>query len=300
MRREPRILVPPELDVHQVLGARGQRAPADPSRGRRPHLQVQQIEAPAHHRLRNAPPLGRVDESEEREVREQDAPVQPEAPRQPRPVQGVGAGVQEVLDVRSVVTLALHHEGLRPDHLFDRTQRHRNAQHPRRDRVAEPVLVHRADAVAAVEDQVDVLGASRDLAQPVREAELRVALEGPGEVIEGLLDVAGAQKKVEVLHRPPDAQVALERVAAADEKVDAGCAQLAEDPSIEPVRRRSRPHRIADRGLGGIHRQQGLPHDVSPRKAATGGAGSAGWTGISTTLNGRSGYRRCSNGSATL
>src|SRR6266849_9538435 len=55
VRSESRVLVPPELEVHQVLGARDQRPPANPPGGRVAHLVLQETHALAHHGLRNAP-----------------------------------------------------------------------------------------------------------------------------------------------------------------------------------------------------------------------------------------------------
>src|SRR5439155_1172805 len=117
VRREARVLVSPELEIHEVLGARGQGPAADLPRGGMAHLVLQEPHALAHHGFGNAPALGGVDEAEERQVREQDAPVLAEALAQSVPVERPGAGVQEVGDIGAVVSLALHHERLRPDHL---------------------------------------------------------------------------------------------------------------------------------------------------------------------------------------
>src|SRR5207245_11132368 len=92
VRRQSRVLVPPELEVGQVLGAGGQRPPTDPSRGRVAHLVVQEAQAFAHQRLRNAAALRGIDEAEESEMREQDAPVLAKAMAQPIPVERLRAG----------------------------------------------------------------------------------------------------------------------------------------------------------------------------------------------------------------
>src|SRR6185295_19035519 len=60
VRQEPRVLVAPELCVHQVLRARGQRPAADAPRGGLAHLLLQDLQAPPHERLRDAPPLRRI------------------------------------------------------------------------------------------------------------------------------------------------------------------------------------------------------------------------------------------------
>src|SRR3979411_2258257 len=79
VRRESRVLVSPQLEIYEVLGARGQGPAADPPRARVAYFMVDQPQALAHHGLGNAPALGGIDEAEEREVREQDAPVLAEA-----------------------------------------------------------------------------------------------------------------------------------------------------------------------------------------------------------------------------
>src|ERR1700752_111374 len=74
----------------------------------------------------------------------------------------------------------------------------------------------------------------RTLPEPVRERELRVAAQTLRQQIQRLLDVARAHEDVEVLHEAADAEIALERVAAAHEEIDVGRAQLAEHAAIKP------------------------------------------------------------------
>src|SRR5207253_10960216 len=106
--------------------------------------------------------------------------------------------------------------------------------------------------VAGIEDEVDVVAAPADLAEPVRERELGVAAEALPEKVERLLDVAGAHEQVEILDQTADAQIALERVAAADEEIDAGHAQLPEHAAVEPKRLRRRGGALAWRVWGAI------------------------------------------------
>src|SRR6267142_1067151 len=188
--QEAGVLVTPQLHVHEVLRPRGQRTPADPPRGGLAHLLLEDLEAAPHERLRDAPPLGRVDEAEQDQVAEQHAPVLAEAPGQAAPVDLLGARVDEVRDVGAVVALALHHVGLGPDRLLDRTEPNRLTHHGRGHRVAEPVVVHRARRVARAPDDVDlVVLVALDLAEPVRKGQL-------GAVAEASLDVRERGRRV--------------------------------------------------------------------------------------------------------
>src|SRR5690606_17198749 len=62
--------------------------------------------------------VARVAEAEEDQVREEHRPVLVEAPEQMLPVHLLGADKDDVVDVGSVVALALADEALRPDHLL--------------------------------------------------------------------------------------------------------------------------------------------------------------------------------------
>src|SRR5206468_2474039 len=150
----------------------------------------------------------------------------------------------------------------RPDHLFDRAEQDRDVQDARGDRVIEPVVVHDADPVARVEDEVDVVSALADLAEPVREGELGVASEALAEMVERLLDVGGAEKQIEVLHEPTDAQIPLERVTAADEEFDPRRGERAQDAAIETGRGWTRGPRLTPGTWRAILRKHGLAHSV--------------------------------------
>ena len=183
-----------------------------------------------------------------------------EALAQPVPVERPGARVQEVRDVGAVVALALHHERLRPDHLLDRAEQDRHVQHARGHRVVEPVVVHHADAVARVEDQVHVIAALADLAEPVREGQLGVAAQLLTQMVKRFLDVGAAHEEVEVLHEPPDAQVALERVPAAHQEVDVRRAQRLQDAPIEAKGARGCRRKITPRPWRAVLGHHGLAH----------------------------------------
>ena len=72
--------------------------------------------------------LVRIHVWKQHEVRQEHAPVLAEARQQPRPVDLLLTRADEVQHVGAVEALALHQERLRPDHLFDRHQAHREAQ----------------------------------------------------------------------------------------------------------------------------------------------------------------------------
>ena len=98
-----------------------------------------------------------------------------EAREQPRPIDVVLPGANQVQHVGAVEALAFHQKRLGPDHLFDRHQPHRKTERFVPRRMREPVVVDFRDAVAAGEDEVDeklALAAAERLAEPVRKREL--------------------------------------------------------------------------------------------------------------------------------
>ena len=103
---------------------------------------------------------------------QQHAPAPAEPPQQAAPVQLAPARQDQVGDVRAVVALALHDEGLGPDHLLGRAEPDRDAEDFARRGVREPQVVHGGHAVARAEDEVDEAVPRIRLAQPVREREL--------------------------------------------------------------------------------------------------------------------------------
>src|SRR4029078_11025909 len=92
----------------------------------------------------------------------------------------------------------------------------------------------RADPVAGVEDHVDVvLLLPRDLGQPVRERDLTAVPEPLLAEPQPGRHVPPAHEEVEVLHRAPDPEIALQRVATAHQELDAGRVQLSDHPPVE-------------------------------------------------------------------
>src|SRR6266536_2922599 len=163
--------------------------------------------------------LAREGEPVQDDLGEQHLPVPVEAREEAIPVHLVAAGADEVRHVVAVEALPLAHERLRPDHLLGRREQHGAPHDLCRPRVLEPGIVHRAEAVAGREDEVDEPLASVALPDPDRVQELGPeprALEGP----ECRLEVAPAQEDVEVLRVPEDPRVLEERVGARDDVRD--------------------------------------------------------------------------------
>src|SRR5262249_17528944 len=152
--------------------------------------------------------LARIDEAEQHQVAEQDAPVGPETPEQALPVQPLAVRAQQVGHVRPVVALALLDERLGPDTLLDRSQAHRQAEKRRLDRVLEPGVVAPGDPVASAEDDVHEVTAAEGLAEPVWIGQLDV-VAGPGQGVEGAPRVSRSQEDVEILSVSLDARVLL-------------------------------------------------------------------------------------------
>src|SRR6267378_1379294 len=294
LRRQARIGVAPALDVHEVLGAREDRAAADAlARLRCRQLALQTCGQLAQDAGRDAVALGRIDEAEQYQVGHEHAPVITEARDQPRPVDALGGGSQDMRDVAAVEALALHDEGLRPDHLLGGDEPHGPAEHLFPDAVTEPLVVDGGHAVAGAEDDVDEVVAAPRLAEPVRKRQLRLAPRR-GQRRQHALDVARVHEDVEVLRVARDPRVALEGVGATDEELEAGLVQQAHRAQVE----------VASGG-----RQLGVGHGMvapMPVPAWTGGGADGGpplvrstWT--SMTRNGGSfGKRRRRSGSATL
>src|SRR5438874_3956638 len=291
---QPRIAVAPARDVDEVLRARQDGAAAHTLAWlRRRQLLLQPRRQLAQHPGRNPVTLAGIDESEEHQVRHQYAPVVAEARDQPRPVDALRRGPQDVRDVRTIEALALHDEGLGPDHLFRRDQPHRTAEDFFLHAVDEPFVIHGGDAVAGAEDDVDEILPAPRLAEPVWERQLRLAARR-AQRLEYALEVARMDEDVEVLRVPGDAGVALERVCAADEEVDTRLVEQAHRAQVE---------------LSGGRRQCVVHGMVAPIPApACTGTGAEGappfvvrstWTST-TRKPGSLGKRRRSSGSATL
>src|SRR5690349_8081046 len=236
--------------------------------------------------------LARIDEAEQYQVRHQHTPGVAEARHQPRPVDAVGRGAQDVRDVAAVEALPLHDEGLRPDHLLGRNEPDGAAEDLVEHAMVEPLVVDDRDAVAGAEDDVDEVVATPRLAEPVRERQVGFAARRR-QRREHAVDVARMDEDVEVLRVARDAGVALERVGAAHEEVDARLVEALHGAEVEIAGRRGQ------RVVHGMVAPMPLP-------AWTGGGADGApplvrSTCTSTTWNGGSaGNRRRSSGSATL
>src|SRR6266481_615713 len=251
---EPAVGITPAPYIGEVLRPREERAPAKPL-GRRRLLRLA-LERPAqreHHARRNTGALARVDEAEERQVAEQDPPVGAEARHEPAPVELSVAGADQVGDVRAVVALALHHEGLGPDHLLRRAQSDGHAEHGRADGVVEPVAVDVGKTIARAVDDVDVIARDPRFPQPVRERQIRLETRSRQRPQE-YQRVPPADEYVEVL-RPPDALgVVPERIAAADQKRDARPRDLDERMAMAaPTLQGAAPRASPGGPLMGLH-----------------------------------------------
>jgi hypothetical protein len=75
-----------------------------------------------------------------------------------------------------------------------------------------------------------------DLAEPVRKRELGAVAEAPLEMRERVRRVAREHEEVEILHRAPDAEVVLERVAASHEEREPALVQRREHAPVEAAR----------------------------------------------------------------
>ena len=150
--------------------------------------------------------LRRIDEAEQHEVRQQQLPVRLEAQHHAIPVERLGARAQDVRDVGAVVALALHHERLLPEQLFDRRDLHRHAEDVGFERVREPHVVDAADAVARAEDEVDDVVALLGLGEPVRERDLGVIARPARNASSAGIEVVLLEEEVEVLRFADDAR----------------------------------------------------------------------------------------------
>src|SRR3954469_6361266 len=177
---DPGVLIAVLADIEEILSARGECAPADALIARRcVELSLESRQQLAGDVRRDAVPLGWVDEVEENEIEESYLPLLIEALHQPRPIDILGAGAEDVHDVGAVVALALHHERLLPDQLLDGRDLHRYAEDLGFHGVLEPCVVDTCESVARAENEIDVIAALPGLGEPVREGDLRpVAGEG--------------------------------------------------------------------------------------------------------------------------
>ena len=175
-RLQAAIAIAPALDVRQVLGARQRGAEADALVDqRRVHGSVPcPAEQLAAHPVRHPSAIGGIDEVKEDHMRKQHRPEAPEAIDQASPVHGPAGHADEVGDVGAIEALALHDEGLRPQHLLGRDEAHLVTEHLGRTGVLEPDVIHHGEPVAGSEDDVDEVLTGLDLAEPVLRLHLRV------------------------------------------------------------------------------------------------------------------------------
>src|SRR5439155_9608518 len=113
VRLQASIPVSPLVDVEQVLLARQDRPLTDAVARRRVlDLRVEAAHELAQHAGRYALAFAWINEAEEHEVAQQDAPVTTEAREEPRPVEALDLRPEQVRDVGAVEALALHDERL--------------------------------------------------------------------------------------------------------------------------------------------------------------------------------------------
>src|SRR5690606_41504991 len=87
---------------------------------------------------------------------------------QPRPVEAVGAGRQDVRYVRAIVAITGHDDRLGPERFLRWTDADGELEDVFLAGMLEPLVIHRRHAVAGTEDHVDESVVRFDLGQPVR------------------------------------------------------------------------------------------------------------------------------------
>src|SRR3569832_1808659 len=108
---------------------------------------------------------------------EQNAPVRTDTGEQARPVELPSPRMQQMHDIGAVVALAFHHIGLRQDNFFRRTNPGRYAQHLGSGCMLETKVVYDGNAIAGIEDQVDVSILEINFSLPVRMSQLVFLVE---------------------------------------------------------------------------------------------------------------------------
>lgn len=165
---------------------------------------------------------------------------------QPTPIEPWATRANQVRHVVAIVPLALHYEGLRPDHLLGRAQPDRHPQHRGGHAVREPRVVDLGNANARAVDDVDAAAVDPRLPEPV--GERPIGLEAVGRQRPQQADgVATADEHVEVLRAAHAAGIVCQRIVAADEERDAGPLHQQERPPVSPAA----ALRLAIRGRAG-------------------------------------------------
>jgi hypothetical protein len=169
------------------------------------------------HLARDAKSLAGIDEAELHDLHEQQTPVRTEAVHEPVPVETLSGPQHEMHHVAAVIALALHDVGLRPDHLLRCRQAYGHAEDPSFDGMLEPLVIHGRLSVAAGEDEIHERVVLVDLAEPVRELQLRLVAGARHCLLEPGV-VAPAHEHVEVLRFARDPCVPVVRVRTSNEE----------------------------------------------------------------------------------
>src|SRR5438309_9311677 len=102
-----------------------------------------------------------------------------------------------MVDVGTVVALALQDKALRPNGLLNGAELDSLAEDFSRRRLREPGVIDTNDTVPGTKNDIDIVATLKGFAQPVGEGQLGLAADG-GEEVEGAHGVFGANKDVEV------------------------------------------------------------------------------------------------------
>src|SRR5690349_8586985 len=180
--------------------------------------------------------MGRIDEAEEDEVAEQDAPMTVESLEKPRPIQRRRACAEEMRNIGTVVAFTLHDERLRPDHFFGGQDLYWNPDDHRVMAMLKPRLVDGTDAVPRTENDVDEMAALEGLGQPVWKPEFDL-IAAVFQQVHQAVDMAGPDEHVQIFGSPDHAGVRFQRKRATDEERHAAVVQRIQRLAVEFVRR---------------------------------------------------------------
>ena len=177
-------------------------------------LLAEALEQLVHQPAGDAPTLARVDEAEVDQLREQHLPVLLRVAEQPLPVDPLALPQEDVGDVRAVVAAAVLDEELRPDELGRRQDPHLHPIEARGADLLEPAVGDRRDRAGRAEDQVREPGLALDLGDPALVLDLDL-VAAVLEVGEDARVVAGLAEDVQVLRRPVEPRVRVDRIGPA-------------------------------------------------------------------------------------
>src|SRR5690606_31522076 len=169
-------LVMPLLDVDGVLGVIHNRTAAYLLDGGR---EVVLLVRPLHQLVKqparnDVVKVRRIDELEHDEVRQQQVPVIVQSLQQSLPVQVPSVPQDDVIDIRTVIPLAVLNIRLAPDEILGGKKLHGNPREVARTRMLKPRVVHHADVVDRIEYHVDEIFALEYLRQPSHIRQLRL------------------------------------------------------------------------------------------------------------------------------